>query len=106
MEITATLDNTTIDDGMRTPTMMGVNVADAYDLKHRADVSERELLIEQVRLKREKRKNQRLQSLLSKSFVGWVNSIQSCLALVNSNHALWLEVQRLRFIIETSEAAN
>lgn len=106
METTATLDNPTIDDGMRTPTMMGINVADAYDLKHRADASERELLIEQIRLKCEKRKNQLLQSMLSKNFVGWADSIRCCLALVNSNHTLWLEVQRLRFIIETSEAAD
>ncbi|KFY49783.1 hypothetical protein V496_09796 [Pseudogymnoascus sp. VKM F-4515 (FW-2607)] len=106
IEITATLDNTAIDDGMRTPTMMGINIADAYDLKHRADASERELLIEQIRLKCEKRKNELLQSMLSKSFVGWANSLQCCLALVNSNHALWLEVQRLRSIVETSETAD
>lgn len=91
---------------MQTPTMMSINVADAYDWKHRADASERELLIEQVRFKREKRKNQRLRSLLSKSFVGWVDSIQMCHALGNSNCALWVENQRLTLTIETLEATN
>lgn len=106
VENTTTVEHSTIDDGMQTPTRMSINVADAYDWKHRADASERELKIEQVKFKREKRKNQRLRSLLSKCFVGWVDSIQLCHALGNSNIALWVEVQRLTSTIETLKATN
>ncbi|KFY32431.1 hypothetical protein V493_00207 [Pseudogymnoascus sp. VKM F-4281 (FW-2241)] len=99
-----TMDGTTIDDGMRTPTMRSINVADAYDWKHLAATSEQELSIAQAELERERRKNRRLESQLSQSAVGWADSNRQCQALLNSNYVLSHELQRLRFTIEALEA--
>ena len=104
MEKASTVDDTTMDDGMRTPTMSGINVADAYDWKHLASTSERELLTAEAELERERRKNRRLESQLSQSAVGWADSNRQCQALLNSNYVLSHELQRLRFTIEALEA--
>lgn len=62
MEKESAMDSTAIDDAMRTLKMKSINVADAYNWKHLAATSEREVLIAQARLERKRRKNQRLES--------------------------------------------
>ncbi|KFY94691.1 hypothetical protein V498_03760 [Pseudogymnoascus sp. VKM F-4517 (FW-2822)] len=104
VEKASTVDDTTMDDSMRTPTMRSINVADAYDWKHLADVSEQELSIAQVELERERRKNRRLESQLSQSAAGWVDSNRHYQALLNSTYMLSQELQRSRFTVEALEA--
>ncbi|KFY31467.1 hypothetical protein V494_07955 [Pseudogymnoascus sp. VKM F-4513 (FW-928)] len=104
MEKESTMDDTAMDDAMRTPTMRRINVADAYDWKHLAVTSEKEVLIAQAGLERERRKNRRLESQLGQSAVGWADSNQHCQALLNSNYVLSQELQRLRFTNEALEA--
>ncbi|KFY95374.1 hypothetical protein V498_03387 [Pseudogymnoascus sp. VKM F-4517 (FW-2822)] len=104
MEKESAMDGTAMDDAMRTPKMKNINVADAYDWKHLAATSEKEVLIAQAGLERERRKNRRLESQLGQSAVGWADSNQHCQALLNSNFVLSQEIQRLRFTNEALEA--
>jgi septal ring factor EnvC (AmiA/AmiB activator) len=96
-------DDTMMDDGMRTPTMRSINVADAYDWQHRANAAEQKLLAERAKLTREKRKTRRLQSQVQESVKGWTTCTQQCQVLTNSNYAFSQECQRLKAIIETLE---
>ncbi|KAH6668270.1 hypothetical protein B0J14DRAFT_674837 [Halenospora varia] len=49
----------------RTPTMNNINVADAYNWQHRANIAEQELSIERTKLQREKRKSRELQTQIN-----------------------------------------
>ena len=99
------MEDTMMDDGMRTPTMRSINVAEAFDWQHRANFAEKELLIERSKLASEKRKNWKLRSQVSSSVDGWTTSNQHCQALVNSNYSASQEIRRLKCIIETLEDA-
>ncbi|KFY75719.1 hypothetical protein V499_04318 [Pseudogymnoascus sp. VKM F-103] len=60
-----------MEDGIRTPTMRSVNVADAFDWQQRANVAKHELTIQQSQLAREKGTNRRLHSQRISSIEGW-----------------------------------
>jgi hypothetical protein len=98
------MEDTTVDDGMRTPTMRSVNVADAFDWLQRANVAEHELTIQQSKLAREKRTNRRLQYQLNSNIEGWTVTSQHMQGLINSNYGYSKEVLRLKSTIEALEA--
>lgn len=54
----------TMEDGIRTPTMRSINVADAFNWQQRANVAEHKLMIQQSKLVREKVTNRRIHSQL------------------------------------------
>ncbi|OBT38833.1 hypothetical protein VE00_10776 [Pseudogymnoascus sp. WSF 3629] len=64
------MEDMTMEDGIRTPTMRSVNVVDAFDWQQRANVAKHELTIQQFKLAREKGKNRRLHSQLISSIKG------------------------------------
>lgn len=98
------MENTKLDDGMRTPTMRSDNVADAFDWQLRANVAEHELMIQQSKLAREKGKNWRLRSQLISNIKGWTITSQHVQGLINSNYGYSQEVLRLKYTIEALEA--
>lgn len=49
----------------RTPTTNNINIADAYDWQHHANIAEHELSIERTKLQREKRKTHRFQAQIN-----------------------------------------
>ncbi|KFY90206.1 hypothetical protein V498_06128 [Pseudogymnoascus sp. VKM F-4517 (FW-2822)] len=93
-----------IEDGMRTPTMRSVNVADAFDWQQRANVAEHELAIQQSKLAREKGTNRRLHSQLISSIEGWTVTSQHMQVLVNSNYGYSQDILRLKSTIEALES--
>ncbi|KAL5344944.1 hypothetical protein ACLOAV_009897 [Pseudogymnoascus australis] len=98
------MEDMTMEDGMRTPTMRNVNVADAFDWQQRANVAEHELTIQQSKLAREKGTNRRLHSQLISSIEGWTVTSQHMQVLLNSNYGYYQEVLRLKSTIEALEA--
>lgn len=98
------MEDMTMEDGMRTPTMRNVNVADAFDWQQRANVAEHELTIQQSKLAREKGTNRRLHSQLISSIEGWTVTSQHMQVLLNSNYGHYQEVLRLKSTIEALEA--
>ena len=72
------MEDMTMEDGMRTPTMRSVNVADAFDWQQRANVAEHELTIQQFKLAREKGKNRRLTLNLSQALKGGRLLVNTC----------------------------
>jgi hypothetical protein len=98
------MENMTMEDGMRTPTMRNVNVADAFDWQQQANVAEHELTIQQSKLAREKGTNRRLHSQLTSSIEGWTVTSQHMQVLLNSNYGYYQEVLRLKSTIEALEA--
>ncbi|KFZ11259.1 hypothetical protein V501_04852, partial [Pseudogymnoascus sp. VKM F-4519 (FW-2642)] len=98
------MEDMTMEDGIRTPTMRRVNVADAFDWQQRANVAEHELTIQQFKLAREKGTNRRLHSQLISSIEGWTVTSQHMQALLNSNYSYSQDILRLKSTIETLEA--
>jgi len=98
------MEDMTMEDGMRTPTMKSVNVADAFDWQQRAIAAEHELTIEQSKLVREKGTNRRLHSQLISSIEGWKVTSQHLQVSLNSNYGYSQDVLRLKFTIEALEA--
>ncbi|KFY34899.1 hypothetical protein V495_08089 [Pseudogymnoascus sp. VKM F-4514 (FW-929)] len=98
------MEDMTMEDAMRTPTMRSVNVADAFDWQQRANVAEHELTIQQSKLAREKGKNRRLHSQLISSIEGWTVTSQHLQVSLNSNYGYSQDVLRLKSTIEALEA--
>ncbi|KFY28047.1 hypothetical protein V491_00653 [Pseudogymnoascus sp. VKM F-3775] len=100
----AIMEDMTMEDGMRTPTMRPVNVADAFDWQQRANIAEHELTVLQSKLAREKRTNRRLHSQLISSINGWTVTSQHLQVLINSNYGYSQDILRLKSTIEALEA--
>lgn len=94
----------------QTPPAININIADAYDWQHRANVAEQELSIEHTKLQREKRRTRRLETqineyinALTHSTQGYVQAKSQCQYLSNSNAVLCQEVGKLRLVVQTLE---
>jgi CYTH domain-containing protein len=98
------MEDTMTDDGIRTPTMKSVNVADAFDWQQRANVAEHKLMIQQSKLAREKGKNRRLRSQHISNIKGWTVTTHRLQGLINSNYGYSQEVLRMKSAIEVLEA--
>jgi len=109
-ETALTIDIVDFEEDPRTPTMHNINVADAYDWQHRANMAEQELSIERTKLQREKRKGHRLQTQINEYIEALTRSTQDysqarsqCQFLSNTNLVLSREVGRLRLVVQTLE---
>ncbi|KFY01313.1 hypothetical protein O988_02811 [Pseudogymnoascus sp. VKM F-3808] len=98
------MEDTMMGDGMQTPTMKSVNVADAFDWHKRANAAEHELMIQKSKLAREKRTNRRLQYQVNSNIEGWTVTSQHMQLLASSNHGYYQEILRLKSKIEALEA--
>jgi uncharacterized protein YigA (DUF484 family) len=95
----------------KTPTTKTINIANVYDWQQRAKDAEKEVSIEQAKLERERRKNQRLQSQISEYIEALARSSQDCsqainqsLLTSNTNLALSKELQKAKLMVETLES--
>jgi hypothetical protein len=109
-ESVLTIDMLNNEETPRTPTTNNINIADAYDWQHRANVAEQELSIERTKLQREKRRSCRLETqineyieALTRSTQGCVQARSQCQYLSTSNAVLFQEVGKLRLVVQTLE---
>jgi hypothetical protein len=100
-----------VEEDPRTPTMKTINVADAYDWRHRANTAEQELCIERVKLERERRRARRFQCQINEYAEALARSVQDCSQVMNqcqlvsnANLALSQELRKAKLMVETLEA--
>ncbi|PVH67630.1 hypothetical protein DL98DRAFT_662547 [Cadophora sp. DSE1049] len=94
-----------------TPATQNLNLADAYDVRSRANNAERELSITRTKLTREIRKNRRLQQQNYEYMEALGRAVQDCSVmrhhfdLVSSSQlVLSQELQKAKVMVETLEA--